>query len=468
MLAILALVLAPGALGFAPPAAGVARARTPSSSLALRPARPSSGGALRSTLDPTQVPSQLRPRAKDNIDTAIENFLDALPIGLRRQLYERLLPLDRGDFKWEFLVPWVPKGTLTALDKFIITTTFVGLSFGIQYVLPDYRGASVGVHAALIVQFFSYAVGNPIFFRLLALVASVLEITGDLLEQRNEGLFTLNLAVDSLITPDWWVPTTEDLFPVVYNIFFLVINLYYVLLWALGNDAFAAPKFTDVEELVYNRCFSPLGLSRALFSRLLRDASFEVGASEGDDDCAILEQPSRASPDGEDEPPCIGTLLCEEGVPLTELFVPLEPVEVRVKGVVTATLPPFRLVGEAALLENLDSDGTAALPSRATVVAPPGARFVRWPHRTFYELQQEEGSDFAASVQLMIARTLSDKLKSARLQAREAAATVNPEIEIQQLRLELAQTRSDLAATSRELDNYKSRALSAFPRREEV
>ena len=240
-----------------------------------------------------------------------------------------------------------PKGTLTALDKFIITTTFVGLSFGIQYVLPDYRGASVGVHAALIVQFFSYAVGNPIFFRLLALVASVLEITGDLLEQRNEGLFTLNLAVDSLITPDWWVPTTEDLFPVVYN-----------------------------------RCFSPLGLSRALFSRLLRDASFEVGASEGDDDCAILEQPSRASPDGEDEPPCIGTLLCEEGVPLTELFVPLEPVEVRVKGVVTATLPPFRLVGEAALLENLDSDGTAALPSRATVVAPPGARFVRWPHRT--------------------------------------------------------------------------------------
>ena len=372
-------------------------------------------------------------------------------------------------------MPWVPKGTLTALDKFIIPTTFVGLSFGIQYVLPDYRDASVDVHAALIVQFFSYAVGNPIFFRLLALVASVFEIAGDLLEQRNEGLFTLNLAVDSLITPDWWVPTTEDLFPVVYNIFFLVINLYYVLLWALGNDAFAAPKFTPVEELVYNRCFSPLGLSRALFSRLLRDASFEVGASEGDDDCAILDgadkpksMESTVASMVVDESPCIGTLLCEEGVPLTELFVPLEPVEVRVKGVVTATLPPFRLVGEAALLENLDSDGTAALPSRATVVAPPGARFVRWPHRTFYELQQEEGSDFAASVQLMIARTLSDKLKSARLQAREAAATVNPEIEIQQLRLELAQTRSDLAATSRELDNYKSRALSAFPRREEV
>ena len=126
---------------------------------------------------------------------------------------------------------------------------------------------------------------------------------------------------------------------------------------AAGGEA-TAPVEQDAAEAVVAQEHRGTGAAgkatsrRAQYARLLRSATFESGASEGDDDCAILEQPSRASPDGEDEPPCIGTLLCEEGVPLTELFVPLEPVEVRVKGVVTATLPPFRLVGEAALLEN--------------------------------------------------------------------------------------------------------------------
>ena len=52
-----------GRAGFAPPAAGVARARAPSSSLAA-PGAAVDGGALRSTLDPTQVPSRLRPRRR--------------------------------------------------------------------------------------------------------------------------------------------------------------------------------------------------------------------------------------------------------------------------------------------------------------------------------------------------------------------------------------------------------------------
>lgn len=109
-----------------------------------------------------------------------------------------------------------------------------------------------------------------------------------------------------------------------------------------------------------------------------------------------------------------------------ELFVPLEPVEVRVRSVVTATLPPYGLVGEAALLECLSSEnGRAVLPSRSTIVAPPGVRFARIPHQAFYELQKEEGSDFSANVQIMIARTLSDKLKFARLQARETAVELD-------------------------------------------
>jgi hypothetical protein len=69
---------------------------------------------------------------------------------------------------------------------------------------------------------------------------------------------------------------------------------------------------------------------------------------------------------------------------------------VRVNGVVATTLPPYQLVGEASLLENLQSPGgNLNPPSRATVVAAPGTAYVRWPQRAFYDLQQEEDSDFA-------------------------------------------------------------------------
>ena len=45
----------------------------------------------------------------------------------------------------------------------------------------------------------------------------------------------------------------------------------------------------------------------------------------------------------------------------------------------------------------------------------PGSYYVRWPQSAFYELQQEEDSDYAYAIQLMIARTLSEKLSAARL-----------------------------------------------------
>jgi len=347
----------------------------------------------------------IRPKQKDAIDKSLESTLRSIPDTSRRKLYDVLQPLDRGDFRYDFLVPWVEEGTLTSFDKFIITTSFVGVSFAIQWFVENARGASVGVHASLIVQFFSYAVGNPIFFRLLAIVSSVIEIAGNLLEVKENGLFTMDVLHGAqLVQQRWWEPTTEDVFPVAYNLLFLVINGYYVILWALSNDAFAAPAFTPEQEEVYTQSFGPLGLRRAQYARLLKSTRFE---------CGSLDETGE------------GTLLCTEGVGLTELFVPLGPVEVRVGGVVTATLPPFRLVGEAALLESLTEEDEGGnrrvLPSRATIVAPPGVRFARCPHDAFYDLQQEEGSDFRANVQLMIARALSDKLKSARLQAREAA-----------------------------------------------
>ena len=125
--------------------------------------------------------------------------------GFRRRAYEALAPLDRGDFRWEFLVPWTNK-TLSTTDKFIVCSVFIGLSFSLQSVFDE--GASVGVHLSYIAQFFSYAMGDPIGFRLLAVLTSVLEIGGNLLEENSGGLFVGGLR------SDWWIPDTEDVFPV--------------------------------------------------------------------------------------------------------------------------------------------------------------------------------------------------------------------------------------------------------------
>eukprot|EP00619_Florenciella_sp_RCC1007_P016918 CAMPEP_0205937960 /NCGR_PEP_ID=MMETSP1325-20131115/45567_1 /ASSEMBLY_ACC=CAM_ASM_000708 /TAXON_ID=236786 /ORGANISM="Florenciella sp., Strain RCC1007" /LENGTH=142 /DNA_ID=CAMNT_0053308269 /DNA_START=203 /DNA_END=629 /DNA_ORIENTATION=- len=83
----------------------------------------------------------------------------------------------------------------------------------------------------------------------------------------------------------------------------------------------------------------------------------------------------------------------------------------------TVTTSTFhsKVIGEASLLENLQSEGgTFHQPSRATIVAEPGAAFVRWSQRSFFELQASD-PEIAYTIQLMIARTLSNKLRSARI-----------------------------------------------------
>ena len=71
------------------------------------------------------------------------------------------------------------------------------------------------------------------------------------------------------------------------------------------------------------------------------------------------------------------------------LASPPLPHQVRVGNTVATRLPPFQLVGEASLLENLQSPGGTLQPAaRATIVAMPGAKYVRWSQRTFYELQE--------------------------------------------------------------------------------
>ena len=69
---------------------------------------------------------------------------DTVNLKVRRWLYKTLEPLDKGDFRWELLVPWTNK-TLTSTDKFVVCSTFIGLSFALQTQLDP--GASVGVLA---------------------------------------------------------------------------------------------------------------------------------------------------------------------------------------------------------------------------------------------------------------------------------------------------------------------------------
>ena len=148
--------------------------------------------------------------------------------GVRKQVFTALRPLDRGDFRWEFLVPaeWRDDKDLTTREKFIVCSTFIGIALGLQALFDS--DASVGVHLSYIAQFFSYAIGNPIGFRIIAIVSSLLEVLGDLLESAAEK---------------------EDAIPVVYNVLFIPINSYYVIRWLLNREA---GTFTEEEEALYS------------------------------------------------------------------------------------------------------------------------------------------------------------------------------------------------------------------------
>ena len=131
------------------------------------------GALFRATSSQRRAPTPLATTETPPEDQRWE--LRTLGLRTRRWLYETLEPFDKGDFRWEFLVPWTNK-TLTQFDKFIVCSTFIGLSFSLQTVLDP--GASVGVHLSYIAQFFSYAMGDPIGFRLLAVLTALLEIGG--------------------------------------------------------------------------------------------------------------------------------------------------------------------------------------------------------------------------------------------------------------------------------------------------
>ena len=311
---------------------------------------------LRSSVDDAAWP---RPKAPP--------LLQTLGISRDRAL-KSLATLDRGEFRWEFLTPWVDRD-LTRTDKVIVCSTFIGLAIVSQELIEP--STALAQHLSYVATFFSYAAGDQVVYRAIAILASLLEIFAYGVE---DGAFLLR----------------EDAIPEGYNIIFIIVNSYYVLRWALNRSDMVGLGLLDATETeLYKRCFEPLGVGAYQYVKLLRDAVW----------CAPTDE----------------TPLTVEGEPVTQLFVSVSgDFDVVSGGRRVATLPEYQVIGEVALLENLQSkDGAFHQAARATVLAEPGSRYVAFSQKALYELQLADEA-FAAAMRLAIARTLSHKLGAAR------------------------------------------------------
>ena len=324
---------------------------------------------LRSSVDDAAWP---RPKAPP--------LLQTLGISRDRAL-KSLATLDRGEFRWEFLTPWVDRD-LTRTDKVIVCSTFIGLAIVSQELIEP--STALAQHLSYVATFFSYAAGDQVVYRAIAILASLLEIFAYGVE---DGAFLLR----------------EDAIPEGYNIIFIIVNSYYVLRWALNRSDMVGLGLLDATETeLYKRCFEPLGVGAYQYVKLLRDAVW----------CAPTEE----------------TPLTVEGEPVTQLFVSVSgDFDVVSGGRRVATLPEYQVIGEVALLENLQSkDGAFHQAARATVLAEPGSRYVAFSQKALYELQLADEA-FAAAMRLAIARTLSHKLGAARASTGALLAQRNDE-----------------------------------------
>ena len=154
--------------------------------------------SLRSSVDDAAWP---RPKAPP--------LLQTLGISRDRAL-KSLATLDRGEFRWEFLTPWVDRD-LTRTDKVIVCSTFIGLAIVSQELIEP--STALAQHLSYVATFFSYAAGDQVVYRAIAILASLLEIFAYGVE---DGAFLLR----------------EDAIPEGYNIIFIIVNSYYVLRWA--------------------------------------------------------------------------------------------------------------------------------------------------------------------------------------------------------------------------------------------
>lgn len=271
-----------------------------------------------------------------------------------------LRAIDRGDFRWEFLTPWRQE-PLSTIDKLVVCVSFIGIAI-VSQALWDPE-ASIWDHWSYIVFFFSYAIGNNLSLRILAILGSVLEIAAALLDANG--------------------PERVDVIPVTYESIFIVINAYYALRAFLAQQPV---EFAPLEQMVYSSCFQPCGLRPHQFLKILEFAEWHVAVEDDE--------------------------ICTKGKAVRDLYVPLAGnFSIVSDGTKVGMVKPFELIGEVSLLEHLQSPGgDYHPPAMASMVAEAGSSYVRWPQSSFYELMTQD-EDFAASMQVMISKALSKKLK---------------------------------------------------------
>jgi len=278
---------------------------------------------------------------------------------VKREFDLFLAQFDRGDFRWEFLTPWRNE-PLTSVDKLIIVSTFIGIALASQALWdPE---ASLFEHFSYIVFFFAYAIGNNDALRTLAILGSVFEILASLFDDAG--------------------PTRADVVPIGYESIFILINGYYALRAYLAHQPV---DLAPVERTVYESCFEPFGLTESQFVKVLEFGEWHVAVGE--------------------------ELLCEQGLPVRDVFVPLAgEFSIIANGKHVGSIPALQLIGEVSLLENLQSPGGRYHRNAiASMRAEAGSTYVRFPQAAFYELMKaDEG--FAAAMQLMISKALSQKL----------------------------------------------------------
>ena len=93
-----------------------------------------------------------------------------------------------------------------------------------------------------IATFFSFAAGDQVTYRGIAILASLLEI------------FAYGVADGAILL-------REDAIPVGYNVVFVIVNSYYVLRWVLNrSETLSMGLLEPTEAELFERCFEPLGV----------------------------------------------------------------------------------------------------------------------------------------------------------------------------------------------------------------
>lgn len=87
----------------------------------------------------------------------------------RTSVLRGIVSVDRGEFRWEFLTPWVDRD-LTRVDKVIICSAFIGVAIVAQELFEP--ATRLTQHLSYVANFFSYTIGNQVGYVISLAAAS--------------------------------------------------------------------------------------------------------------------------------------------------------------------------------------------------------------------------------------------------------------------------------------------------------